>query len=53
MIAFKNLLLSNISISLAIWGITYASDYYLTLYSGRLYRTTVRDHIVIEGSLER
>lgn len=52
MIPFENLLIRNIWLSLIIWGIMYASDYYLTLYSARLYGTTVREHIVIEGSFE-
>lgn len=47
-----DLLVRNVWLSLIIWGITYVSDYYLTLYSARLYTTNLKEHIAFGGSYE-
>lgn len=52
MIPLEDLLVRNVWLSVAIWGILYASDYYLTIYSARLYSTGLKEHVVFEGSYE-
>ena len=42
----------NIWLALAIWVVSYCADYYLTLYSARLYRAQAQAHFAFEGSLE-
>jgi hypothetical protein len=37
---------------LLVWAIVYLADYYLTIYSARLFRTHLKEHITFEGSLE-
>lgn len=48
----QDLLVRNVWLSLVIWGITYVSDYYLTLCSARLYITNLKEQIVFGGSYE-
>jgi hypothetical protein len=48
----KDFLLHNIWLVTSIWGFIYLYDYYLTLYSARLFRAHLIEHIVIEGSYE-
>src|SRR6266849_7562479 len=38
--------------ALAAWLLSYVADYFLTLYSARIYREGARDHFAFEGSLE-
>ena len=45
-------LLDNPWLGLALWGLSYLADYYLTLYSARLYRDGGQAHFAFEGSLE-
>ena len=45
-------MLDNPWFALAAWLLSYAADYYLTLYSARLYQAGARDHFTFEGSLE-
>jgi hypothetical protein len=46
------LMLDNPWVALALWLASYFADYYLTLYSARLYRQGAQDHFGFEGSLE-
>ncbi len=48
----ENLLVHNVWLALVIWGITYVSDYSLTLYAARLYNTNLKEHLVFGGSYE-
>ena len=45
-------MLTNPWLALAVWLLSYAADYYLTLYSARLYRQSAQAHITFEGSFE-
>jgi hypothetical protein len=45
-------MLDNPWFALAAWLLSYVADYYLTLYSARLYQAGARDHFTFEGSLE-
>ena len=45
-------LLTNVWFSLLAWTVIAVSDYYLTLYSARLYHTTLKTHVVLQGSFE-
>src|SRR4051812_27132713 len=45
-------MLTNPWLALAAWLLCYAADYYLTLYSARLYRQSAQAHITFEGSFE-
>src|SRR5262245_11432791 len=45
-------MLTNPWFALAAWLLTYAADYYLTVYSARLYRQSAQAHITFEGSFE-
>jgi hypothetical protein len=38
--------------ALALWLLSYLADYYLTLYSARLYRQGAHEYVAFEGSLE-
>jgi hypothetical protein len=44
--------LNNIYVVLLAWGIVYLADYYITIYSARLFRGPIREHIRFESSLE-
>jgi len=44
--------LTNISVVLLAWGIVYLADYYITIYSARLFQGSIRQHIRFEGSIE-
>src|SRR5690242_9638751 len=46
------MLLDNPWLGLALWLGSYIADYYLTLYSARLYRAGGKEHFAFEGSLE-
>jgi len=46
------LLTERIEFTLILWTILYVSDYYLTIWAARLYRTGASSHIIIQGSLE-
>jgi hypothetical protein len=46
------LLVKNIWFTLSLWGCIYLSDYFLTIWAARLYRTGAREHLILEGSLE-
>ncbi len=48
----KELFIDRIELVLALWAILYISDYYLTVWAARLYRSSTSSHISIEGSLE-
>ena len=45
-------MLDNPWTALAAWLLSYVADYYLTLYSARLYRAGAKDFIAFDGSLE-
>ena len=45
-------MLDNPWFGLALWLLSYLADYYLTLYSARLYRQGANAHVAFEGSLE-
>lgn len=44
--------MQNIWLVALLWALTYLSDYYLTLYSARLFKANLREHILHEGSFE-
>ncbi len=48
----ESILIYNIWLALLVWVGAYISDYYLTLYTARLYRQGMNEHVIIEGSLE-
>jgi|SRR5579859_771022 len=45
-------MIDNPWFALALWLLSYLADYYLTLYSARLYRQGAQAHVAFEGSLE-
>ena len=45
-------MLTNPWFALAAWLLSYAADYYLTIYSARLYRESAQAFITFEGSFE-
>jgi hypothetical protein len=45
-------MLDNPWVALVLWLASYFADYYLTLYSARLYSQGAQDHFGFEGSLE-
>jgi hypothetical protein len=47
-----NLLVENIWFALAVWAGLYLSDYFLTIWSARLYKSDAEQHVVLKGSLE-
>jgi hypothetical protein len=46
------LLVSNVWFAICLWAGIYISDYLLTIWAARLYRTGARDHLAFKGSLE-
>ncbi len=48
----QSTLAENIALSLFIWAIVYLADYYITIYTARLYRDHVQQYIAFEGSYE-
>lgn len=52
MIPLEQMLIQNIWVALIIWVAAYTSDYYLTIYTAGLYRTTLKEHVVLGGSFE-
>lgn len=42
----------NLWLVALLWALTYLSDYYLTIYSARLFKSNLQAHILHEGSLE-
>jgi hypothetical protein len=48
----EKLLIENIWLAVIIWCLIYVSDYYITLYSARLYQASARQYMVFEGSFE-
>jgi len=47
-----NPMIDNPWFGLGLWLLSYLADYYLTLYSARLYRQGAQDYVAFEGSLE-
>ena len=45
-------LVHNPVAAILLWGAVYASDYYLTLYGARLFRSGPHEHLAFEGSYE-
>ena len=45
-------LLQNMWLIMLLWGLVYLSDYYLTIYSARVFRTQLSELIAFEGSFE-
>jgi hypothetical protein len=48
----QQILVQQVWLALVIWGIIYLSDYYLTIYTARLYQTHLKKHVIFEGSFE-
>jgi hypothetical protein len=48
----ERLLIDNIWLAVILWCVIYTSDYYLTIYSARLYHASAKDYMVFEGSFE-
>jgi hypothetical protein len=46
------ILIDNVGWVMIAWTIIYLSDYYLTIYSARLYRQGANQYLVMEGSFE-
>ncbi len=49
---FENLLVEHFWLALILWSVVYSADYYLTIYGASLYHTSLKEHIVFEGSFE-
>jgi len=45
-------LLQNQWLIMLAWGLVYLSDYYLTIYSARLFQNEMKEQIAFEGSFE-
>ena len=45
-------MVNNIWFTLLLWGCIYLSDYFLTIWAARLYKSGASEHLILEGSLE-
>ena len=48
----EQVFVDQIGLSLCVWSIVYITDYYLTIYAARLYRTAAQGHFNVQGSYE-
>ena len=48
----EQIFVDQIALALVAWSAIYISDYYLTIYAARLYRTAAQDHFSLQGSYE-
>jgi hypothetical protein len=46
------LLVSNIWFAVSLWAALYFSDYWLTIWAARLYKSGANEHLILGGSLE-
>jgi hypothetical protein len=51
-VLYGSFILSNIWLSMILWGLVYLFDYYLTLYAARELRTQFHETLVHEGGYE-
>jgi hypothetical protein len=49
---FENFLAEHLWLALILWWVVYIADYYLTIYGAILYHSSLKEHIVFEGSFE-